>query len=177
METLAEVTVGFLTHRQAKRVSKATEALYRRQLAHWGTWREQQRFEPTLASISAEELCAFLVYLQSEHVPHGTNSRRPAVARRGMAIATVAAYYRLLRAVWNYLDAAGYLSAEQARFFAAGRVPAQRCRPRARAACDEIRLEKLLGACDEETTEEGARCKLQLSSRRFSSLKSGTGSV
>lgn len=157
MKTLAEATEEFLTHRRAKRVSKATVELYWRQLAHWCTWREQRGCEATVAVVSVEELCAFLAYLQSEHVPHGTNARRPAVARRGMAPATVAAYYRLLRAFWNYLDSAGALSAEQARFFVSGRVPSPRCRPRARSACDEARLEQLLGACDEETKEEGAR--------------------
>lgn len=156
-ETVDDAIRRFLAHRQAKRVSKATESLYRRHATHWSEWRVQQGLAPEVAAITAEELCRFLIYLQHEHVPHGTNTRRPAVARRGMAVATVASYYRLLRALWRFLDAEECLSAQQARFFTAGRVPAPRYRPRVRAACDEERLAKLLTGCDDETTEEGAR--------------------
>lgn len=122
MEVLTAIEL-FLDHRRAKGLSIASLELYRHWLTSWSDWRKQRQYPPDLPSVEAPELLALFRYLQTEHVPHQNNPRRPPAKQQGVAVRSAASCWRILRACWYYLAGENLLTEDQRTFFARGRVP------------------------------------------------------
>ncbi len=154
---------GFLDHRRVKGLSKRSIELYGYNLELWCSWRERRGCGARLDAVSADELRGLFRYLAEEHVPHASNTRRPAVDRVGMSVNARDTLWRTLRALWNWLADEEVLRPEQAKFFQRGRVPRPKAADddvaeddRAVVADDDL-IAALLGACGEQTDEFDAR--------------------
>lgn len=158
---LDDAIVLFLDHRRLAGRAAETLRLYGQQLGLWRTWRAEQGHPGTVPDVTIEELRAFFVYLRHDHVPYaGATASRPAVPGSRLAESGIAAHWRTLRAFWRFLDREEELSAAQARFFR--RIEPPRVPEPPRPACDRATLGRLLVACGDVTTEEGARNRAML---------------
>jgi site-specific recombinase XerD len=88
----------------------------------WEAWRIDRGHDTPIRAVTSEELVAFFRYLETEHVAHGRNPKRPA-AQTGLAAQSRDSCWRTFRALWNYLATEGWLQDDQRGFFAQGRVP------------------------------------------------------
>lgn len=156
-QTVAGVIAAFLTHRRAKGLVDNSLRVYERWLAQWASWRAARGEGALLSDVSIASFRAFFAYLATEHVPHSTNPRRPAVDRQGLVANTQASCWRTLRTFWNFCAGEGWLTAEQLRFFANNRLPAPRVDEPIRPYVDRPLLDQLLAAVGPETDEQAAR--------------------
>lgn len=156
-QTVTDTIGRFLAHREGRGLAAATLVLYRRQLGAWADWRERQRCAGQLRAVTLDELDAFFRYLAREHIPHASNPRRPAAGAPGLAPETVAAHRRVLRALWTFARARGWLAPHQADYFGRDGVQAPRVPEPPRPVYDPGELAAMLAACGDGQTEESAR--------------------
>lgn len=118
-----QAVTEFLAHRRDKGLSDESMRLYVYWFHLWQSWRKRTEYAPSLASIDAVELRAFFRYLEHDHIPHGSNPRRPAAPHPGMSTAARDSCWRILRAFWNFLTDEEKLAANQLGLFKRDRVP------------------------------------------------------
>ena len=147
---LRDAIALFLEHRQHAGLSADTVRLYTRQLTTWRRWRSTRAYSPLLADITIDDLRAYLTYLQTEHTPHQSNTRRPASEQIRLAPATVASVWRTLRALWNFLIDEGLLSDAQALYFQRKRIPSPKVPTQIRKTYDNVTFKALLAAADQQ---------------------------
>lgn len=154
---LTDVIDSFLAHRTAKKLAEHSLKLYRRKLTVWKTWRKAHQCAPELSEIGLAELDRFFTYLIEECIPHGDNPYRSADPRRGLAPETVASFRRVLRALWMFARARGWLKPEQANFFSRDGVQIPRVPEVARPVYQADQLNGMLTACGDGDDETSAR--------------------
>lgn len=147
---------SFLEHRRLRGLAPASLDLYRRWLTFWSRWRADRDLPPEVGGVGIEELRAFFAYLRDEHVPHLSNSHRPAADRVGLSPSSIEGCYRTLRALWRFLDDEEVLTPAQARYFTRDRIPRPQVPDDARDAADEMLLAALLATIDGDD-EKAAR--------------------
>ena len=155
--TVSEVISRFLAHRTGKQLAATSVQLYRRKLAVWSAWRATQADAPLLGMVDLDELDRFFAYLTGEHVPHGSNPRRPAVVGQRLAPETVAGYRRVLRALWMFARSRGWLTPGQMEFFGRDGVQVARVVLEPRPVYEEDQFSAMLDACGSGEDEESAR--------------------
>lgn len=160
--SIVDAIASFLGHRELKDVSTATLDIYRHWLTVWVTWRTARDLPLQVPAIHVDDLRAFFHYLAKDHIPHERNPKRPSAKTRGLAPASSAGCWRVLRALWRYLADEGKLSGDQVRFFTGSRIPCPRVPEQVREACSRDTLDTLLVACGDAVDEESARNRVIL---------------
>jgi site-specific recombinase XerD len=150
--TVATAVERFLEQRRVS-VSANTIERYASSLRVWLRWRDAAGYGALLSEVAIEEFRALMIYLKDEHVPHGTNTKRPATAPH-LKPSSIDGIYRNVRTFWNFLDADELLSDRQARFFLHKRIARPRVPEHVRPAYGLHQLEQFLGACDNGREEE-----------------------
>jgi integrase/recombinase XerD len=153
---VSEAVNEFLEHRRQRRVSKHTIRAYRSLLGTWLSWRAEQHLGAHLADIEIAELRAFMLHLQ-ERVPHRENPHRPPSAQVGWSGGGQASMWRVLRALWRWLDAEELLTPRQQRFFAAQRLPRPKEDRRIREIYSDEQIDALLQACESDNLQKQHR--------------------
>lgn len=155
--TTSEAISRFLTHRTGKNLADASLKLYRRKLRFWSSWRDLRGYSPTLVEVDLDELDCFFTYLAKEHIPHADNPRRSPSSRRGLAPESVASYRRVLRALWMFARARGWLRSDQTYFFGRDGVQIARVPELPRPVYEANQLSAMLEACGDGEDETSAR--------------------
>ena len=157
---------AFMAHRRDKGLSPESLTLYQYWFSTWCSWREKRNLKPLLEIVDAIELRQFFRYLETEHIPHSSNTRRPAAQQIGLKASSRDGCWRTLRAFWNWLEEEGLLSQQQLGLFKRDRVPRPRVQVdsdeddidlQADRAIDEAIVDALLAACGSPFTELAAR--------------------
>lgn len=131
----------FLAHRRRKNISIDSLTLYIRLLGDWKKHVEV-RGVGELGAVGLDEFTTFLA----------------ARTAAGLAPASVAAYRRVLRALWRFLEGEGLLTEEQTRLWANDRIPRPLdTEPEPRPYCDDDTFEQLLDAAGDAADEQSAR--------------------
>lgn len=171
---LTDAVEMFIAHRRAKDRMPKTITLYRDHLEDWQQWRATHGHGAQLSEVRLGDFNDWIGYLRDEHVPHSTNTHRPATDRRGVAASTLDSHYRVLRAFWIFLreteddDGEPILTPAQQRFFKGDRIPRPRIPEVDEAALkagtldrnraiDQAQLSALVDACGAGFDEESAR--------------------
>lgn len=132
---------AYLEAKRLENVSRGSLALYRRNLEMWLRWREGQQLEADLNALAmAPEIRQYLAYLKDTRTPHA--GRQPG-RRSGLAPASQAAAYRILRAFWRWGVAEGHLRDDSVF----RRVKAPRVPQTIRREANQELLQRLLAAC------------------------------
>jgi integrase/recombinase XerC len=121
---LSHACDAFLAHRQLARRSPHTVVRYATALRQWQRWRTANDLPDAIPPVSLDELRSYLHYLSNDRIPHAGSPRRPAADdRRGLTPGAVASERSAIRTFWNFCRNEGWLTEEQGRFFARGRMP------------------------------------------------------
>lgn len=143
----------FLRHRQSY-VSVQTIELYRRLTADWLAWRNTQHKPELLSNISEEEIVEYLDYLRYARVRRQNSNNYKPDAAPGLAPASIATVYRILRALWHFLAERELISQQQQQFFDKNRIPAPHVPAEARPVYDPSIVEQLLDTAAADEDEE-----------------------
>jgi site-specific recombinase XerD len=147
-----QVIAAFLDHRRGRRCSLRTIEQYRYQLEDlWLTWRRRQQLPDDLALISPDEIIAYFRYLLQEHINQHTG-------KIGLAPATAASGWRVIRALWNFAARRKWLAIDQLDFFKDDElIPRPAVDERMQRMIEDDTVLALLAACgDADDPEERA---------------------
>lgn len=141
----------FLRQRQ-RCVSQQTSELYRRLTHDWLVWRGTQNQAVLIKDITEEELGGYLDYLRFERIPRQHSNNCKSGTKPGLAPASVATVYRILRAFWRFLGERDLLTEQQKQFFDRSHISAPHVPADARPVYDPSIVEQLLAtaAADED---------------------------
>jgi integrase/recombinase XerD len=141
----------FLRHRQ-RSVSPQTSELYRRLTHDWLVWRGSQNQAVLIKDITEEELAEYLDYLRYERIPRQHSNNYQQGTKPGLAPASVATVYRVLRAFWRFLGERELITEQQKQFFDRSHISAPHVPAQARPVYDPSIVEQLLttAAADED---------------------------
>lgn len=154
---ISHAVAAFLDHRRAKRLSPHSIERYSQAIQRWQRWRLSHQLPDAIDTVDAEELRAFLLYLLYEHIPHCDNPRRAATTKAGMAPASVLSTRNVLRALWTFAAAEGWLRADQVEYFKGDRLPRPIQDLGDRPFWDQAIVDALLSGNTGRSAEERAR--------------------
>lgn len=139
---LDQALATFIQHRQQRRLSVKSIEQYQYQLEDlWVTWRTAHQYPEDIQLISLEELNSFFSYLMNEHINQHTGGL-------GLAPATCASSWRILRTFWNFSIRRKWLTEEQHEFFRDDELIARPAEDeRMRPIMEDDTFEALLSAC------------------------------
>ena len=145
----------YLTYCDLQEIAVSSQRVYRQNLGDWLRWRAANGHPDDPRKIDVAELRAHFSYLKHEHIPHRTNTRRPALDARGLSHASRNLRWRVLAAFWRYLAEEGHLRRDQKDYFTARRVPCPSVPKRKRKGVEADAVALLLATCD--ASERGCR--------------------